>query len=160
MLLNLNAVMSIIFNVPAAVASTIVASRAVRRLTKFTSKGPEVFAYVCLPRTPCSILTRRLSRTQQRSRLDARVPRHRPDAQRDGHEAEVRRRARPGTSRSAPSPQPRTYSRTSQMDTFTLAEQSPGAHSFLEYDASGKVKGESYDAEAQEISDEFKRPPY
>lgn len=46
------------------------------------------------------------------------------------------------------------------MDTFTLAEQSPGAHSFLEYDASGKVKGESYDAEAQEISDEFKRPPY
>ena len=46
MLLNLNAVMSIIFNVPAAVASTIVASRAVRRLTKFTNKGPEVFSYV------------------------------------------------------------------------------------------------------------------
>lgn len=44
MLLDLNAVMSIIFNVPAAVASTIVASRAVRRLTKFTNKGPEVFS--------------------------------------------------------------------------------------------------------------------
>ncbi|TDL25128.1 hypothetical protein BD410DRAFT_889106 [Rickenella mellea] len=44
MLLNLNAVMSIIMNVPAAIASTIVASRAVRRLTKFTSRGPEVFA--------------------------------------------------------------------------------------------------------------------
>ncbi|THH06012.1 hypothetical protein EW145_g4382 [Phellinidium pouzarii] len=42
MLLNLNAVMSIIFNVPAAIASTIVASRAVRRLTKFTNKGPEM----------------------------------------------------------------------------------------------------------------------
>ena len=49
MLLNLNAVMSIIFNVPAAVASTIVASRAVRRLTKFTNKGPEVFSYVLNP---------------------------------------------------------------------------------------------------------------
>lgn len=46
MLLNLNAVMSIIFNVPAAIASTIVASRAVRRLTNFTSKGPEIFPYV------------------------------------------------------------------------------------------------------------------
>jgi uncharacterized protein YybS (DUF2232 family) len=44
MLLNLNPVMSIIFNVPAAIASTIVATRAVRRLTKFTSKGPEVFS--------------------------------------------------------------------------------------------------------------------
>ena len=43
MLLNLNAVMSIIFNVPAAIASTIVALRAVRRLTNFTSKGPEIF---------------------------------------------------------------------------------------------------------------------
>lgn len=46
MVLNLNPVMSIIFNVPAAIASTIVASRAVRRLTKFTNKGPEVFSLV------------------------------------------------------------------------------------------------------------------
>ncbi|KAF8652393.1 hypothetical protein AX16_004421 [Volvariella volvacea WC 439] len=44
MLLNLNPVMSIIANVPAAVASTIVACRAVRRLSQYTSKGPEVFA--------------------------------------------------------------------------------------------------------------------
>ncbi|KAF9467908.1 hypothetical protein BDZ94DRAFT_1305083 [Collybia nuda] len=44
MLLNLNPVMSIIANVPAAIASTIVACRAVRRLTQYTSKGPEVFA--------------------------------------------------------------------------------------------------------------------
>jgi len=44
MLLNLNGVMSIIANVPAAIASTIVACRAVRRLTNYTPKGPRVFA--------------------------------------------------------------------------------------------------------------------
>lgn len=64
MLLNLNAVMSIIANVPAAICSTvcpllvhvrllsliisiflqIVACRAVRRLTNYTSQGAEVFA--------------------------------------------------------------------------------------------------------------------
>ncbi|PPQ71761.1 hypothetical protein CVT25_004823 [Psilocybe cyanescens] len=44
MLLNLNQIMSVIFNVPAAVFSTIVATRAVRRLTNFTNNGPEVFA--------------------------------------------------------------------------------------------------------------------
>lgn len=43
MLLNLNAVMSIIANVPAAIASTIVACRAVRRLTNYTSQGAEMF---------------------------------------------------------------------------------------------------------------------
>ncbi|KAF9051501.1 hypothetical protein BJ165DRAFT_1340951 [Panaeolus papilionaceus] len=43
MVLNLNQIMSVIFNVPAAVSSTIVACRAVRRLTNFTHSGPEVF---------------------------------------------------------------------------------------------------------------------
>ncbi|KAI0754416.1 hypothetical protein C8Q80DRAFT_1094109 [Daedaleopsis nitida] len=43
-LLNLNAIMSVIFNVPAAIFSTIVACRAVRRLTNFSQKGPEVFS--------------------------------------------------------------------------------------------------------------------
>jgi len=43
MLLNLNPVMSIIANVPAAVVSTIVACRVVRRLSNFTSQGVEVF---------------------------------------------------------------------------------------------------------------------
>ncbi|KAH7887017.1 hypothetical protein F5I97DRAFT_2020529 [Phlebopus sp. FC_14] len=43
MLLNLNAVMSIIANVPAAIACTIVACRVVRRLTNFTARGPELF---------------------------------------------------------------------------------------------------------------------
>ncbi|KAJ3556814.1 hypothetical protein NM688_g1815 [Phlebia brevispora] len=44
MVLNLNAIMSVIFNVPAAVASTIVACRAVRRLSKWSNTGPEVFS--------------------------------------------------------------------------------------------------------------------
>ncbi|TFK46834.1 hypothetical protein OE88DRAFT_1637731 [Heliocybe sulcata] len=48
MLLNWNPVMSILFNVPSATASTIVACRAVRRLTNFASSGPEVL-YVPLP---------------------------------------------------------------------------------------------------------------
>ncbi|GBE83841.1 hypothetical protein SCP_0508980 [Sparassis crispa] len=44
MLLDLNSVMSVVFNVPAAVASTIVASRAVRRLSKFTPNGAQVYS--------------------------------------------------------------------------------------------------------------------
>jgi len=43
MLLNLNPVMSIIANVPAAIASTIVAGRVVRRLNNFASTGPELY---------------------------------------------------------------------------------------------------------------------
>lgn len=42
MVLNLNAIMAIIFNVPAVIASTIVACRAVRRLSNFSSNGPEI----------------------------------------------------------------------------------------------------------------------
>jgi len=43
MLLNLNQIMSVIFNVPAAVASTIVACRVVRRLTNFQNRAAEVY---------------------------------------------------------------------------------------------------------------------
>ncbi|KAF7307166.1 hypothetical protein MIND_00510200 [Mycena indigotica] len=43
MFLKLNSIMSVVFNVPAAIASTIVATRAVRRLTNFTSSGPEMY---------------------------------------------------------------------------------------------------------------------
>jgi len=43
MILNLNPVMSIIANVPAAIAATIVACRVVRRLNNFTSSGASVF---------------------------------------------------------------------------------------------------------------------
>jgi len=45
MLLNLNPVMSIISNVPAAIASTIVAGRVVRRLNNFAYTGPELQPY-------------------------------------------------------------------------------------------------------------------
>ncbi|KAI0346491.1 hypothetical protein BDW22DRAFT_764803 [Trametopsis cervina] len=44
MVMNLNAVMSVIFNVPAAIASTIVACRAVRRLQTWQQAGAEVFS--------------------------------------------------------------------------------------------------------------------
>jgi len=43
MLLNLNPVMSIIANVPAAIASTIVAGRVVRRLNNYTSTGAGLY---------------------------------------------------------------------------------------------------------------------
>ena len=72
MLLNLNPVMSIIANVPAAIASTvriyifvyswrlhenlkqIVAGRVVRRLNNFTSTGAEM--YPCVYKGTCSVL--------------------------------------------------------------------------------------------------------
>jgi len=44
MIMNWNAIMSVIFNVPAAIASTIVASRVVRRLTNFRLTGPEIYS--------------------------------------------------------------------------------------------------------------------
>ncbi|KAF9500675.1 hypothetical protein BDN71DRAFT_1440121 [Pleurotus eryngii] len=43
MLLDLNPIMSVIFNVPAAIASTIVACRAVRRLTNFNNPCAEIY---------------------------------------------------------------------------------------------------------------------
>ncbi|KAF7980541.1 hypothetical protein HWV62_37681 [Athelia sp. TMB] len=43
MLMDLNGVMSIIANVPAAIASTIVACRAVRRLANYCPSNPELF---------------------------------------------------------------------------------------------------------------------
>jgi hypothetical protein len=49
MLLNLNPIMSVIFNVPAAVFSTIVACWAVRRLTNFSSSGKNVVLQSAFP---------------------------------------------------------------------------------------------------------------
>ncbi|KIJ92967.1 hypothetical protein K443DRAFT_684893 [Laccaria amethystina LaAM-08-1] len=43
MLLNLNQIMTIFFNIPAVIASSVVACRAVRRLTNFTNSGLEVY---------------------------------------------------------------------------------------------------------------------
>ncbi|KAH7868942.1 uncharacterized protein C8R40DRAFT_796977 [Lentinula edodes] len=42
MLLNLNSIMTVIFNIPAAISSTIVACRVVRRLSTFTNEGAEI----------------------------------------------------------------------------------------------------------------------
>jgi hypothetical protein len=83
MLLNLNPIMSIIFNVPAAIAATvravlrrtrslklkymfvqIVASRTVRRLSNFTSSGPEMFKYVSVaPYSPLALMPHTALRT-------------------------------------------------------------------------------------------------
>ncbi|KAF7360172.1 hypothetical protein MVEN_00745800 [Mycena venus] len=122
MLLNLNPVMSIIANVPAAIASTIVACRAVRRLTNYSSTGAQMFT----------------GGTTGGSTL----------AFRNTSQATATR--------------PKVLTKSSdgvhvQMETF----ESPSERSYLEYDAAGKItKSETYDPEAQIISDEFKRPPY
>jgi len=121
MQLNLNPVMSIIANVPAAIASTIVACRAVRRLAQFTSQGPEVFPTT----TQGSTLAFRSGISAIRPKINTK--------QTSGDGVHV------------------------QMETF----ESPSDKSYLEYDAAGNiVKGDSYDPEAQHISNDFKRPPY
>jgi len=43
------------------------------------------------------------------------------------------------------------------METF---ESPSDKTTYLEYDAPGQTKGDTYDPEAQHISQEFKRPPY
>ncbi|CAL1698776.1 unnamed protein product [Somion occarium] len=43
MILNLSPIMSVIFNIPAAAISAIAATRAVRKLTRWTSEGPHIF---------------------------------------------------------------------------------------------------------------------
>jgi len=124
MLLNLNPVMSIIANVPAAIASTIVACRAVRRLTNYGTTGAQMFAG--------SGATTGSSTLAFRSASQATAVR------------------------------PKVLTKASdgvhvQMETF----ESPSDRSFLEYDASGKItRSETFDPEAQVITDEFKRPPY
>ncbi|KII87863.1 hypothetical protein PLICRDRAFT_42383 [Plicaturopsis crispa FD-325 SS-3] len=120
MLMNLNAVMSIIANVPAAIASTIVACRAVRRLTNYTTQGAELFVS-----TQGSTLAFRSNGIGSRPAVNVKKP---SDLSTSGVHV--------------------------HMETF----ESPAS---VEYDADGKViKGDNFDAEAQVISDEFKRPPY
>jgi hypothetical protein len=116
MLLNLNPIMTVIGNVPAAVASTIVACRAVRRLTNFTDqpRGPEIYG-TATARSRSTVLAFRQASTKY----------------------------------SAP-PEGSVHV---QMDTF----ESPRAGST---EASNLTKTDTYDPEAQQIADEFKRPPY
>ncbi|KAJ7741925.1 hypothetical protein DFH07DRAFT_836989 [Mycena maculata] len=123
MLLDLNPVMSIIANVPAAIASTIVACRAVRRLTNYSSTGAEMFGGGST--TANSTLAFRNTGQTTRPKV----------LTKDSNSAGVH----------------------VQMETF----ESPSDRSFLEYDAAGKItRGETFDPEAQVITDEFKRPPY
>ncbi|KAJ3572300.1 hypothetical protein NP233_g3182 [Leucocoprinus birnbaumii] len=135
MLLNLNAVMSIIANVPAAIASTIVACRVVRRLNRFTSQGPEVFPTT----TQGSTLA---FRSGVRPKVNTKA---------EGVHVQV------SVTSSAPSPSPDHQLTLVQMETF---ESPTDKGPYLSYDASGNLKGDAYDPEAQNISDEFKRPPY
>ncbi|KAG5636832.1 hypothetical protein H0H81_006659 [Sphagnurus paluster] len=126
MLLNLNPVMSIIGNVPAAIASTIVACRAVRRLSNYTSQGPEVFAST----TQGSTLAFRSGAGTflRANKVSTKVSTHPPV---EGVHV--------------------------QMETF----ESPSDKSYNEYDAAGQiVKSDNFDPEAQNISNDFKRPPY
>lgn len=124
MLLNLNPVMSIIANVPSAIASTIVACRVVRRLSKFTSSGAERFA----ASTQNSTLAFRSQAQSRNPKLaSSRV------VMTEGVDVHV------------------------QMETF----DSP-PDKFVGYDAAGNKRppGSQFDPESQEISNEFKRPPY
>lgn len=130
MLLNLNPVMSIIANVPAAIAATIVACRAVRRLAKFTHSGPEMFSS-----TQASTLAFRNNTTGTKNGGSQRP---KVSTVGMGHSEGVR----------------------VQMETF----ESPTTLN-VDYDAMGNVisknsPSDDFDAEAQEIRHEFKRPPY
>lgn len=115
MILNLNPVMSIIANVPAAIASTIVAGRVVRRLSNFNSGGAEMFPTT----TQGSTIAFRSGMSGLKPKISDGVHVH--------------------------------------METF----ESPTNNIYGEYDATGKIKtGDSFDPEAQAISQDFKRPPY
>jgi hypothetical protein len=121
MLLNLNAVMSIIANVPAAIASSIVACRVVRRLNQFSSQGPQIFP----------------SSGTQNSTLAFKSMRPKVATRSEGVHVQME-----------------TY-QESPVDSDVTKLPS------LMYDANGQeVKGEQYDAEAQRITGDFKRPPY
>jgi hypothetical protein len=131
MLLNLNPVMSIIANVPAAIGSTIVACRAVRRLALFTSSGPEMFAS-----TQASTLA---FRSNSKSTTVIQRPRLNTTALKsEGVHVQMETFESPSTGR--------TYTEYDVMGNAVLDKGSP-----TDYE---------HDLEAQEIHNEFKRPPY
>ncbi|KAJ7060973.1 hypothetical protein C8F01DRAFT_1141426 [Mycena amicta] len=132
MLLNLNAVMSIIANVPAAIASTIVACRAVRRLSNYSQTGAQMFGGGGGHTTGSSTLAFRRTggqATTQRPKVVTSV------------------KASEGVH--------------VQMETFD-SPTTAVERSYLEYDAAGKLTHSPTDGdpEAQIIVDEFKRPEY
>ncbi|TRM62232.1 hypothetical protein BD626DRAFT_404195 [Schizophyllum amplum] len=141
MLLDLNPVMSIIANVPAAIASTIVACRVVRRLNKYNSQGPEVFASTTQGST-LAFRTSSANQLQSRPKVNTRMSKSESAMQMDVMES------------------PTTYVNT--PSTTHPDKDDDGSDSFVAYDHMGRIVkgGNVFDAEAQVISDEFKRPPY
>ncbi|KAK7044852.1 hypothetical protein R3P38DRAFT_2609161 [Favolaschia claudopus] len=144
MLLDLNAVMSIIANVPAAIASTIVACRAVRRLSNYSGSTTGAQMYTGAT-TASSTLAFRTSASAGTMRPKVLT---KPS---DGVHVQA----------SSPFLLDVLYALSDgaclQMETF----ESPSEPAYLEYDAAGNItKTETFDPEAQILSDEFKRPPY
>ncbi|KAI5828285.1 hypothetical protein K523DRAFT_307518 [Schizophyllum commune Tattone D] len=142
MLLNLNPVMSIIANVPAAIASTIVACRVVRRLNKYNAEGPEVFASTTQGST-LAFRTQTNGQLQSRPKVNTRFSKSEAGMQMDVLET-------PSTYVNTPT----TYVKTPEPSKDTDDD------SFVAYDAMGRIVKGGFDPEAQIISDEFKRPPY
>ncbi|OJT08115.1 hypothetical protein TRAPUB_970 [Trametes pubescens] len=132
-MLNLNAIMSVIFNVPAAIFSTIVACRAVRRLTNFSTRGPEVFS----SGTGHSFRVAHPATTANTIGLNAGMPtrgtiKHKSELSNGVHV---------------------------QMQTFTVADEDH----LSDYNSEGdgqKTKVVDPEMGDAEISAEFKRPPY
>ncbi|THH19340.1 hypothetical protein EW146_g1796 [Bondarzewia mesenterica] len=141
--LNLNAVMSVIADVPSAVVSTIVACRVVRRLTNYNSKGAEMFTCVPLPFRLLSHLTLTLT-----------LPCWTSPSQ--GSNLEFRSGQRPGgitvnkSQAQGVHVQVRLFSSHSLVLQLPLTRRRPGQ----------AVKDADSDIEAQGIRDEFKHPPY
>ncbi|KAH9899245.1 hypothetical protein C8Q73DRAFT_312043 [Cubamyces lactineus] len=133
-MLNLNAIMSVIFNVPAAIFSTIVACRAVRRLTNFSHRGPEVFSStghsfrVANPAASANTIGLSPSTAVGRGTI-----KHKSDLS-DGVHV--------------------------QMQTFTVADEDR----LSDYNSEGETQKARVVADPEmgdaEISAEFKRPPY
>jgi hypothetical protein len=174
MLLNLNPVMSIIANVPAAISSTIVACRAVRRLSKYTSRGPEVFNS-----TQASTLAFRTNGSQTAGPKRAQstkglgrfglssVPNSgtglgglsKLDME-DGVHVQMETFESPATEYTAKAddfpPTPSDYHPPSSEMQHQAA--------YTQYDPMGNVirsrQDDAYDPESQKIRNEFKRPPY
>lgn len=121
MLANLNAVMSIIANVPAAIVANIAACRVVRRLYNYTTESVEMFASSQGSKSTVAL----------RNRVRTALP---VNANKTGTGVHV------------------------HMETFAAHE--PRQQSFMDYDDVTDHKDPTYDAEAQAIADEFKRPCY
>ncbi|KAL0959638.1 hypothetical protein HGRIS_011340 [Hohenbuehelia grisea] len=146
MKLNLNPVMSIIANVPAAIAATVVACRAVRRLSDFSmAKQPVVFDTT----GQGSTIAFRSNGPSARPKVNTGV--------KSGGGVHVQMdtfHESPATDYDSKA-SPLDYANQQSFVEFE------GNQTASQYDAAGRiVRDKNFDPEAQVISDEFKRPPY